>query len=263
MYDDKWSSLVTVEKHLITLENEGIVVIPKVLSKSSLNSLIQELEIARQQDLDDRPNAFDSGMVHNCVARGEEMAVLLDNEQMGLYINTCFSDTCIVYAYQSSSLPPNGGNYGSRVHVDCPRFIPGYDTNMGVIFALNDFTMENGATYYMPGSHKLEKLPSDEQFYAEAKRACCEAGDMIILKTRLVHAAGINKTDTIRHALTINFCRSYMRQRFDLPRLLSKNTINRLGVQGRRLIGMNVRVPTTLDQFYLPEGQRLYKPNQG
>ena len=252
-----------VERHLGTLENEGIVVIPNVLSKSLLGSLIRELELARQQDLNNRPNVFDSGMVHNCMARGQEMAALLDNVEMGLYMDACFSETCIVYSYQASSLPPDSGNYGSRVHIDCPRFIPNYDTNIGVMFALNDFTMDNGATYYMPKSHKLEKLPSDEEFYSKAQRACCMAGDMIILKTRLVHAAGINNTDTIRHALTINFCRSYMRQRFDFPRLLSKEKINSLGVQGRRLIGMNVRVPTTLDQFYLPEAQRLYKPNQG
>ena len=32
---------------------------------------------------------------------------------------------------------------------------------------------------------------------------------------------------------------------------------------GRRLLGMNVRMPTTLDEFYLPPDQRLYLPAQG
>ena len=250
------------QEHLSTLEREGLVVIPKVLPQSLQDILRQELELAIAEDLDERPNTFDKGMIHNCMARGEQMAALLDNKTLVEHLNACFSNTCIVYAYQSSSLPPHEGNYGSRVHVDSPRFIRNYDTNIGVMFPLNDFTSDNGATYYLPGSHKLEKLPSDENFYANAKRACCDAGDMIVLSARLMHAAGINITDKTRHALTLNFCRSYMRQRFDLPRLLSRETIGRLGEHGRRLIGMNVRVPTSLDEFYLPEKLRLYKPNQ-
>jgi mannose-6-phosphate isomerase-like protein (cupin superfamily) len=32
--------------------------------------------------------------------------------------------------------------------------------------------------------------------------------------------------------------------------------------KGKQLIGMNVRMPTSLDEFYLPEKKRLYKTNQ-
>jgi hypothetical protein len=54
-----------------------------------------------------------------------------------------------------------------------------------------------------------------------------------------------------------------MRQRFDFPRLVPQPIIDSLGENGKRLIGMNVRMPTSLSEFYLPPEQRLYKPNQG
>ena len=38
---------------------------------------------------------------------------------------------CIVYAYTSSSMPPHRSNYSGRIHVDSPRVIPGYMTNLG------------------------------------------------------------------------------------------------------------------------------------
>jgi hypothetical protein len=49
--------------------------------------------------------------------------------------------------------------------------------------------------------------------------------------------------------------------------LINKNDsleriIQKLKNNGKRLIGMNVRVPTSLDEFYLPEKKRLYKSNQ-
>ena len=94
------------QEHLSTLEREGLVVIPKVLPQSLQDILRQELELAIAEDLDERPNTFDKGMIHNCMARGEQMAALLDNKTLVEHLNACFSNTCIVYAYQSSSLPP-------------------------------------------------------------------------------------------------------------------------------------------------------------
>jgi len=224
--------------------------------------LSAELESAIAEDKQVRPDVFDSGMVHNCMVRGEFMLKLLDHPAINHYINAIFAPHCIIYAYQSSSLMPGQGNYGSRVHVDCPRWIENYVTNVGVIFPLNDFTLKNGATYYMPGSHHLSDLPQERDFYNSAKRLLCQAGDMVIFNARLAHAAGVNQDTETRHALTINLCRPYMRQRFDFPRLVPKHLIDTLGEDGKRLIGMNVRMPTSLDEFYLPVEQRLYKPGQ-
>ena len=43
---------------------------------------------------------------------------------------------------------------------------------------------------------------------------------------------GMNSTDTARHAITFNVCRSYMRQRFDYPRLVGDETLAHLGEIG-------------------------------
>ena len=47
------------------------------------------------------------------------------------------------------------------------------------------------------------------------------------------------------------------------PKLISEELLSMLNENGRRFIGMNVRMPKSLEEFYLPEDQRLYKPNQG
>jgi ectoine hydroxylase-related dioxygenase (phytanoyl-CoA dioxygenase family) len=240
----------------------GAVVVPAVFHNDLIEQLLAELEIAIAEDLQLRPDVFDAGMVHNCMTRGKTMLALLDHPVLNSYLSELFTPHCIVYAYQSSSLHPSEGNYGSRIHVDCPRFIPDYVTNIGVIIPLTDFTAENGATYYLAGSHRQSELPSEQGFYAQAQRLVCCKGDLILFNARLAHAAGINTTPRTRHALTINLCRPYMRQRFDFPRLMSKQQIESLGENGRKLIGMNVRMPVSLDEFYLPVDQRLYKPGQ-
>lgn len=252
-----------IKSNLASFEQDGLVIIPNVINTKFINKLREELEKAIAEDAIAYPNVFDKGMVHNCMFRGQAMAELLDCPEMNKFVAEILSPTFIIYAYQSSSLKPNHGNYGSRIHVDSPRYIPDYPTNIGVIFPLDDFTLENGATFYLPKSHKQEKAPDEETFYKFAKRAECNAGDLIIFHGRMYHAAGQNFTDVNRHSITINFCRSYMRQRFDYARMVSEKDIVKFSDNTKKLLGWNVRVPTHLSEFYLPENQRLYKPNQG
>lgn len=243
--------------------SDGVIIVERVLTAPHVFELKSELCSALSEDDAQDKKVFDENMIHNCMMRGKSMLSLLDNPILNRYLKALFAPTCILYAYQSSSLLPRRGNYGSRVHVDSPRFIPNYMTNIGVIFPLDPFTEENGATYYLEGSHLTQEIPSDSLFYTKAKRIICEPGSMIVFNARLVHAAGINRTEKARHALTMNFCRSYMRQRFDFARMVPKELIHSLGEDGQRLLGMNVRVPTSLEEFYLPEDRRLYKSNQG
>lgn len=245
-------------------EQDGLVVVPEVLAPETVATLRVELERAMKQDLEQQGDVFDRGMVHNCMFRGREMARLLDNPSLNDTIKRLLSPSCILYAYQSSSAPPSGSNYGQRIHVDSPRYIPGYVTNIGVIFALDDFTPQNGATRYLPGSHLRRELPSESKFNKQCLMAECNAGDMIVFHARLAHATGFNATRHHRHALTMNFCRCFMRQRFDFCRMpeASESFLETLGPDARRLLGLDVRMPTSLEEFYLPEEERLYKPGQ-
>lgn len=254
-----------IDECLAELRRDGLTVVPNVIDRKMVSTLEGELQEAIAADLDDFPDAFDSGMVHNCMFRGDAMMRLLDCEVMNALLSELLNNSFIIYAYQSSSLEPGKGgkNFGSRIHVDSPRFIPGYATNYGVIFPLNDFNFENGATFCLKGSHLTEDAPSESAFYRKAERAVCNSGDMIVFNARLFHAAGENRTSSARHALTINFCRSYMRSRFDYSRMLSRSEMEALSPNQQKLLGWNVRMPSSLEEFYLPEDERLYKPNQG
>src|SRR6185369_14759252 len=79
-----------------------------------------------------KPGYIDEWMVHNLMVRGRPFLRLLENRVLHAYLDEFLSDTCILYAYTSSSMPPGGSNYSRRIHVDCPRVIPGYVTNVGI-----------------------------------------------------------------------------------------------------------------------------------
>jgi len=247
------------------VKTRGFAVVEGMISSQEVFVLRKLLQACIDEDLQQWDgNVYpDKWMVHNLMVRGMPFAHLIENELLQAYLSELLGDTCILYAYTSSSMPPKSTNYSHRIHVDCPRVIDDYITNIGVIIALNDFTPENGATFFLPHSHALLNPPSEEEFLKKAEQVYLRAGDAVISNARTWHRGGVNQSDQPRHGVTMNVCRSYMRQRFDYPRLVSPEIVNQLGEVGRRFLGFNVRMPTSLEEYYLPEEDRLYKADQG
>jgi ectoine hydroxylase-related dioxygenase (phytanoyl-CoA dioxygenase family) len=248
------------------LAKKGFAVVPEVLSRDEVDVMREHL-IRAVRAQDEKWAGFahyiDRNMAHNLMMHGQPFVDLLSNPIMHTYLSAALDPYCTLYAYTSSSIPAGGGNYSSRIHVDCPRFIPGYTTNVGFIVALDDFSLDNGATYFLPGSHLNDRVPTEEEFFARAERALPKAGEGVIFNARAFHFGGYNKTSRDRHAVTMNVCRSWMRQRFDYPRLMPQEMIDAMPEAGKRFIGWNVRVPSSLEQYYVPPGERMYRAGQG
>ncbi len=248
-----------------SIHDDGFTVVPNVVGSSELADLRGALETAIASDLKawHGREYSNANMVVNLMVRGKPFVRLLENNVLHSYLTPLLDKNCILYAYTSSSMPPDGTNYSRRIHVDCPRFVPNYVTNIGVTLALDDFTPENGATYFMPGSQCSPSVPNEVDFESHATCVLPKAGDAIVFNARTWHRGGVNRSADYRHAVTMNVCRSYMRQQFDFPRLVDKSVIAQLGERGRRFLGFDVRMPVSLEEYYLPVGQRPYKPNQG
>jgi ectoine hydroxylase-related dioxygenase (phytanoyl-CoA dioxygenase family) len=248
------------------IRSRGVGLVPAILPRAEALAARETLQNAIDDDiarLSGNPHYTDHWMVHNLMVRGAPFLRLLENEALHAHLSPLMSDKCIIYAYTSSSMPPKGSNFSRRIHTDSPRVIPGYWTNVGIMVALDDFTPDNGATYFLPNSQWQVETPGEAEFEAKAVRLYPKAGDAIYFNARTWHRGGVNETDAPRHCVTMNVCRSYMKQRFDYPRLIPESLIAKLGPLGRRFIGMDTRVPSSMDEYYVPPEQRLYKAGQG
>jgi ectoine hydroxylase-related dioxygenase (phytanoyl-CoA dioxygenase family) len=256
---------IDLDRSCQEIVTRGFTIGRNILDAAQIVELTSELERAISEDLAlaaQRPNQTPY-MVLNLMLRGKAFVKLLENVTLHRYFARLLGPTSIVYAYTSSSMPPAGTNYSRRIHVDCPRFIEDYISNVGVTLALTDFTSENGATRLLPGSHRIEDKPDEERFERDAEELHPRAGDAIIFNARTWHRGGINRSAGIRHSVTMNVCRSYMRQQFDFPRMVDERVIGQLGPVGLRFLGFDVRMPVSLDEYYLPPDERPYKPDQG
>lgn len=196
--------------------------------------------------------------------RAESFLDLFRLSPLQSYIDDTLSDTCIIHSYNGVLLEPSVDNpIQNAIHRDSPRFCRPYLLSMQILYLLDDFTLENGATYLLPGSHLKEGKPSEKEFYENAVQVEAKAGDAVIFDAMLWHAAGFNSTSQPRRGLTVVYTRSFMKQQIDLTRATDEKIVRTLTADQRRLLGFNVRVPASYEEFNVDLEQRLYLPNQG
>jgi ectoine hydroxylase-related dioxygenase (phytanoyl-CoA dioxygenase family) len=239
----------------------GSVVVRDVLEPDFCANAKRELEKAMEAEVryHQTRDYKDYGMVLLCSLYGGAFWTLFDQPRLIAGFDAILGAGCIAYAYTSSSMPPSAVNYSGRVHVDCPRIIPGYITNMGATILLDDFTEENGATWYLPNSHTMAQPPDEKSFYANARRVIAPAGSVWFFNARVWHAGGANKTNRWRHALTINMARPWMKQRLDIPRAMAHLDLSKLSPVARQKLGFDAQVPASYDEYYAPPEQRKFK----
>lgn len=248
------------------VKHQGFAVLKRLVPTEQTAAMVSALEDLVQDDImawSSNPNYRDAWMVMNLMFRDRVFVDLLNDFPLRQFATPIIGPNAIIYSLTSSSMPPSESNFSRRIHVDSPRFVPGYPTNVGVILPLSDFTRESGGTEFLPFSHRMSIAPSQKFFENNAVIFEAEPGQALLFNARLWHSGGLNQTTSPRHAITINLCRSFMRQHFDFSRMVNDTFRASASPTAYSLIGWDVRMPSSLAEYYVEESQRLYKPNQG
>jgi len=246
---------------LTAIEDQGYAIVENMISRDYCKKVIPELEAAIEKEaaFHGTKEYKDYATLLACPIYGGSFLELADNQKLMEPFNWLLGDTCIMYVYTSSSVPPQQTNYTARIHVDRPHFIPGYTEALGCLVLLNDFTTENGATWILPGSHKSASEPDKDYFFKNAIRLTAPAGSVFYFNLRMWHASGFNYTNQWRHCLGIGMVRGYLKQRIDLPKALSKTDLSGVSDYGLQKLGFFAQPPASLEEFYRPVEERKYK----
>jgi ectoine hydroxylase-related dioxygenase (phytanoyl-CoA dioxygenase family) len=253
-----------VEKVSALVASRGAIILRSVIRRNDVQALKSALVQALQQDNERYGQEYVfKGMVHALMARGKPFCDLLGNRALLAIMRAILGPGCIIHAYNSSSMPPHHTNYSRTIHVDCPRLIHGYITNMGLTLALDAFTSDNGAMQIASLLFDRANRPDETDFESQMIILDnLEPGDAVLFNARCWHRGGLNRTDHWRHAVTMNVCRAYMRQQFDFPRMLNADVVSGLSEDVKRFLGFYVRMPVSMEEFLLPADQRPYRPGQ-
>lgn len=109
------------------------------------------------------------------------------------------------------------------------------------IWMLDDFTEENGATRFVPGSHRWGKVPPPGMFEAhpEQRLVLGKAGDVVVMNAHMWHGGTANRTDRPRRAMHVYYTRWDKPQQQWQKRWLSDEVKARLGPKAREILALD------------------------
>jgi ectoine hydroxylase-related dioxygenase (phytanoyl-CoA dioxygenase family) len=193
---------------------------------------------------------------------------LLEIPEMLAVVDHTVSPTAILHLQNGFILPsfPRGHVpevFQNRFHMDFPRVLDGYLASVNAMFAIDAFTADNGATLVVPGTHQRSSPPSQEYLRRQGVPVECPAGSMFVFDSTLYHAAGANVSGADRLAINHQFTRSWIKQQIDYVRALGDEVVRAQKPRTQQLLGWYTRVVTSLDEYYRPEEERLYRRGQG
>ena len=101
------------------------------------------------------------------------------------------------------------------------------------LWMLSDFTVENGATRMVPGSHRFRIHPKDALKDPKAPHpdeilVTAPAGTVAVFNSHTWHGGTVNRSKAPRHAMHSYFCRREMKQQLDQKKYIREETKARL-----------------------------------
>jgi ectoine hydroxylase-related dioxygenase (phytanoyl-CoA dioxygenase family) len=108
------------------------------------------------------------------------------------------------------------------------------------MWALTDFTDANGATRFVPGSHKFDHPPDYSKKY-ETEPAEMAAGTVMIFDGALWHGGGANSTESERRlGVNVQYCQGWMRTQQNHYLGVAPETMRAMPERLLELLGLNL-----------------------
>jgi ectoine hydroxylase-related dioxygenase (phytanoyl-CoA dioxygenase family) len=230
-------------------ERDGWAILPDVLSPTEVAHARAELVTAaaasEARGIPTRMDYLDPGgrniRVYDLIEYSPVFADLVVHPVVLPYVSYLLASDLSVSNFSANIALPGSGSMNA--HNDQSTVMPEPWTarfTMNAIWCLDDTDEANGATRFLPGSHRFTRfadVPADPKVGMAPFEAA--AGSVILMDGRLWHTSGANTTEDRERALLFAFyARSFLRHQNNWNRSLSRETRRRLSPQLREWLGL-------------------------
>lgn len=117
----------------------------------------------------------------------------------------------------------------------------GTEYMVNAMWALDDFTEENGGTRVVPGSHlgALERLPDP----GSVATAVMPRGSVVLWRGTTVHGGGANRSNAPRRGIVMSYCLGWLRQSENQYLTAPPEVARTFAPRLQELLGYRVHVP--------------------
>lgn len=208
---------------------KGFCIVDDVLASDQLDSLRTKLDMVYQKQVDilgeELLDIIRDGLVaRNVLCHDNTFVELLSLPPIVDVLKKALGEKYILIAQNGIINKSKQDHYQRNWHRDFAyqNYMCSEPLGINVMIALDDFTVESGATEVVPLSHKFVQIPSEEYIRKNSISACVKAGSAIIFDSILLHKAGMNTSDDIlvRRGINHIYGKPMMRQTIDIPKAL-------------------------------------------
>ena len=207
----------STEEILAVISKDGALILENVLTTNELKQFREELDPymeATQDGLDDFTGR-QTTRTGSLITRSEKARDMVMNKTIVSAANTFLAPYCQriqLHLTQIIRLKPGQGK--QPIHRD--RWAWGQymqsdiEPQFNTIWAITDFTEENGATQVVPGSVTWPDNRKAEP--EEICQATMSAGSVLVYTGRVFHSGGENKSNTDRIGANLTYTLGWLRQ---------------------------------------------------
>ena len=242
----RFTADVTAEEVSAGLRDHGAVIIERLADADLCDRMLAELQPwlaetpAGADDFTGRNTRRTGALLTRCPSSVAMVAhpLILDVVDQTLWAK---KTTFQLHLTQSIAIGP--GSPAQMIHRDqwCFDFFPfpaDVDVEVSSIWALEDFTEENGATRVVPDSHRL---PNGVRFtFEESSPAEMPRGSVVLYLGSTFHGGGANNSERVRIGINVDYVLGWLRQEENQYLSYTLDEVRGFPERVQRLVGYEV-----------------------
>ena len=229
------------------LQQDGAVIVERLAASQLLEVIEAELQphfASEGGKFKNDFNGYKTRRLSALLALSQHSAELIAHPAVLAVADAVLKPHCDTYRLGSTTaIEIHPGEAAQTLHQDddfYPMRIPDVEFQLGAMWALDDFTVENGATRLVPGSHWTARGSDRHKSEAEERdlaQSVMPRGSLLLYFGSTWHGGGANTSDKPRTGLINTYALGWLRQEenqyLSVPRDIARTYPDRL----QRLMG--------------------------
>jgi len=247
-----------MQDELARYHEDGFVILRDVLSPREVDTLRIALQPLLDLGVQGRNN-FEgerTQRIYSLVGRGAVFERTVEHPLVLQFVDALLRPGYLLTASQAICIHP--GETPQPIHYDDPFYAlprPRPAVSVSTIWALDDFTANNGGTEVIVGSHRWgdeavattyksdPDAPSAQALTARLAPVEMTAGSLVLFAGTLLHRGGANHSAAVRRAFSHQYCEPWARQQENFVLSVPRERARRMSPRVRELLGYSIHPP--------------------
>ena len=234
----------TIEAHADRVRTDGWTVVENAIAPDLVDELNDDLlRLERALGIVPADNLFEglrTTRIYNLLVHGQIYERIPVHPNVLPIVEKVLDPGLLISSLSSIAIGPDES--AQLIHADdqviaLPKPHPPFICN--TMWAITDFTEENGATRLCPGTHLADHSPNPLEQY-DSIPAEMTKGSVLVWVGSLWHGGGANRTDRRRVGVAMNYCAGYLRQQENQQLGIPVETAKRFPRRLQELVGYSI-----------------------